>query len=268
MSYTNQTANYGLPQYVADDKPTYLGDFNKAMLDIDTAIKANETVANSANTNATNANNSASEALSTATTAQTTASNADTKATNAYTMAETANTTANSADTKADTAISTANSASSEAQTATTTANTANATASSADTKADTAISTANSADTKADTALNRFNYSETETVVGTWIDGKPLYRKVYSQNSKDNIDLSSLNYDFINIVSTQMVLKGALVDPHDYIRDPYYSTSNDYFRVLIDANQYLKIETNASTIDNWLTILEYTKVSDPVPNN
>ena len=72
MSYTNQTANYGLPQYTADDKPTYLGDFNKAMLDIDTAIKANENIAHASETLAQNANNSASEALSTANTASTT----------------------------------------------------------------------------------------------------------------------------------------------------------------------------------------------------
>lgn len=39
MSATNKTPNYGLPQYVAEDKPTYLGDFNKAMLDIDTNMK-------------------------------------------------------------------------------------------------------------------------------------------------------------------------------------------------------------------------------------
>ena len=39
MSATNSTPNYDLPQYVATDKPTYLGDFNKAMLDIDTNMK-------------------------------------------------------------------------------------------------------------------------------------------------------------------------------------------------------------------------------------
>lgn len=39
MASTNTTANYGLPQYIATDKPTYLGDFNGAMLSIDTAIK-------------------------------------------------------------------------------------------------------------------------------------------------------------------------------------------------------------------------------------
>lgn len=41
MPYTNQTPNYGLPQYIATDKPTYLGDANGAYSKLDTQIKAN-----------------------------------------------------------------------------------------------------------------------------------------------------------------------------------------------------------------------------------
>ena len=41
MPYTNQTPNYGLPQYIATDKPTYLGDANSAYSAIDTRMKAN-----------------------------------------------------------------------------------------------------------------------------------------------------------------------------------------------------------------------------------
>ncbi len=38
MGSTAKTPNYQLPQFVATDKPTWLGDVNKAMLDIDTGI--------------------------------------------------------------------------------------------------------------------------------------------------------------------------------------------------------------------------------------
>lgn len=38
MASTNKTAHYSLPQFVASDIPTWLGDFNDAMEDIDTAI--------------------------------------------------------------------------------------------------------------------------------------------------------------------------------------------------------------------------------------
>lgn len=95
MSYTNQTTNYQLPLYVANDKPTYLGDFNTAMNTIDTQMKAN------ADASAT--------AISTAQGAVTTANTASATATQAQTDATTAQNTANSAQTDATTALTTAN---------------------------------------------------------------------------------------------------------------------------------------------------------------
>lgn len=38
MGYTNKTSHYDLPQWIAGDKPSWLGDVNTAMLNIDTAI--------------------------------------------------------------------------------------------------------------------------------------------------------------------------------------------------------------------------------------
>ena len=53
MPYTNQTPNYGLPQYIATDKPTYLGDANGAYSKLDTQMKANADEA-AANQNSVN----------------------------------------------------------------------------------------------------------------------------------------------------------------------------------------------------------------------
>lgn len=53
MPYTNQTPNYGLPQYIATDKPTYLGDANGAYSKLDTQLKANADAA-AANQNSVN----------------------------------------------------------------------------------------------------------------------------------------------------------------------------------------------------------------------
>lgn len=39
MSASNRTPNYNLPQFSSTDKPSWLGDFNAAMLAIDTVIK-------------------------------------------------------------------------------------------------------------------------------------------------------------------------------------------------------------------------------------
>lgn len=73
MSYTNKTPYYKLPQYIGTDKPTYLGDFNGAMVAIDTAMHNNATAA--------------SGAQSTADTANALASSASTQANNANTIA-------------------------------------------------------------------------------------------------------------------------------------------------------------------------------------
>ena len=155
MSYTNQTPNYGLPQYVADDKPTYLGDFNKAMLDIDTNMKSIDTKATSAVATADNASANATEALSTAQTAQTTASSANTKAENAQTTASNAQTTASNAQSTASTALSNSETANSTANSAKQTAETANSTASSANTKAENAQTIANQALSKTNIVFN-----------------------------------------------------------------------------------------------------------------
>jgi hypothetical protein len=101
---------------VADDKPTYLGDFNKAMLDIDTNMKSIENKAESAESASTTANSNANQALENANsantkaeTAQATAEQAQTTATTAKNTADTAQTTATTAKNTADTANETAN---------------------------------------------------------------------------------------------------------------------------------------------------------------
>lgn len=50
MSYTNKTANFELPQYIASDKPSYLGDFNEAMRKIDSQMEENRVSAAEAGT--------------------------------------------------------------------------------------------------------------------------------------------------------------------------------------------------------------------------
>lgn len=143
MSFTNTTPNYGLPQYVADDKPTYLGDFNKAMLDIDTAIKTNDTKASSAESTANTANANATQALETATNADTTAQNADTNATQAKTLVDNLTTRVSNAETDASSAKTIANTANTNAQSAVQTANLAQSTAQTANTTAEVAKTTA-----------------------------------------------------------------------------------------------------------------------------
>ena len=75
MSYTNSTPNLHLPQYIATDKPTYLGDWNASMQTIDTVITSTQATANGANSTATSANATAQTAQQSANTANTKADN-------------------------------------------------------------------------------------------------------------------------------------------------------------------------------------------------
>lgn len=109
MSATNSTPNYGLPQYVADDKPTYLGDFNKAMLDIDSNMKMIDNKATSAEGSVATANSNASQALENSQTAQNTAETAQATATSAQNTATSAQSTATQAQSTAKQAAETAN---------------------------------------------------------------------------------------------------------------------------------------------------------------
>lgn len=140
MASTNKTPNYDLPQFIGTDKPSWLGDFNSAMLAIDTAIKGAADKADTASTQAESAAESASTAGDAAAAAQsaaeaaaqqvgsvsTIANQALSKATSAETTANQAKTAAETAGTKADTAQSTATAASASASQATQTANAAN----------------------------------------------------------------------------------------------------------------------------------------------
>ena len=130
MSATNSTPNYGLPQYVAEDKPTYLGDFNKAMLDIDTNMKSIDNKAEGAESGIASVQATANQALE----------------------------NANQASTKADTAQATATQAQTSATQAQSSATQAQSTATQAQSTATQAQSTANSVNTKIDNLLTEIN--------------------------------------------------------------------------------------------------------------
>lgn len=84
MSYTNSTTNYGLPQWIAADKPKFLTDINNAYATIDTQLK-------NANDNASAASDNATSALSIAGQAATTAESAATVAGQAAALAQSVN---------------------------------------------------------------------------------------------------------------------------------------------------------------------------------
>lgn len=69
MASTNKTTHYELSQYVGNDKPTYLTDYNNDMSNIDTGIYNAQTKADTAESKATIADGKAVQAQGDATTA-------------------------------------------------------------------------------------------------------------------------------------------------------------------------------------------------------
>lgn len=112
MGATNFTSHYDLPQFVANDKPSWLGDVNSAFLKIDTAIADASATAQSANSAATSAQTQVA-GLTTqlgtvegkANTALNTANSAEGKATTAQEVASAASVTAGEAKTAAQGAL-------------------------------------------------------------------------------------------------------------------------------------------------------------------
>lgn len=102
MSFTNSTPNYGLPQWLATDKPAFETDMNNAYLTIDNALKSNETSGTSAEAKADSAVSTANQANATAQSAVTAANNAQSSADAAKTAADNAQTSANQAQASAD----------------------------------------------------------------------------------------------------------------------------------------------------------------------
>ena len=108
--------------------------------------------------------------------------------------------------------------------------------------------------------------YSADETIVGYWIDGKPIYRKVETisiSKSSTDVNLSSLNIKgFISI-------KGYFTNGTETSSFPYLTlNSTDYAVSAFYANGYLQIRFGSSVAPTLLpctvyAVIEYTKTTD-----
>lgn len=88
-------------------------------------------------------------------------------------------------------------------------------------------------------------NYSTGEQIVGTWIDGKPLYQRVFqltsTANAMDSVDVSALNIEELVELRAKVSLT---------------SSSGDY-QIIISSNAY----GQSAGSQNYVGYLETTKV-------
>ena len=118
-----------------------------------------------------------------------------------------------------------------------------------------------------------KFNYSTTEKVVGTWIDGKPIYRKVYYSTYPTLISNVNINIGFNNWDEV-ITLKGLSSSTSDHSVFPipgiryYHGTLAGLQLSMVDRNSDWKpntfyVYTENFAIDKCIIIFEYTKTTD-----
>ena len=106
-------------------------------------------------------------------------------------------------------------------------------------------------------------NYSTEEVVIGKWIDGKPLYRKVLSSTtiSDSNVDITlPSNIDFMSIDKVEIKAGG-----FSFFSDRY-TNANDLIQIFKFNATTLKVVLGSSWKSNFksaIIVIEYTKTTD-----
>lgn len=110
--------------------------------------------------------------------------------------------------------------------------------------------------------------YSTDEVDTGqTWIDGKPIYRKVVTKttNSQETtINISEIPFDYLKMDGRLILNPGT---SNEYKVEPFYKNNSDYARAPFINIRTKDIALNSSNPSNvtrtWIVILEYTKTTD-----
>jgi hypothetical protein len=108
--------------------------------------------------------------------------------------------------------------------------------------------------------------YSTEEKIVGTWINGKDIYRKTMvvnvAANTTGKVDLSAIDYETIwfnqaatfNVYGTSTVTTGAVT---------WYNGTDDYGLVYVQPTKLMNIKNSSKSDRVYYLTLEYTKVTE-----
>lgn len=103
-------------------------------------------------------------------------------------------------------------------------------------------------------------NYSTAEQVVGTWIDGKPLYEQTFTHTCASNREVITLNPTYVIKKADGGVFNSS---EKDFIPFGYYVNSNDFVRYYT-ADNYFVIENGYySSRPKAIVTIRYTKITD-----
>ena len=108
---------------------------------------------------------------------------------------------------------------------------------------------------------LGKTEYSTEEKVVGKWIDGKPVYRKVLSATLPSTNGGSVANLTSLNIDSLVRLESFKTTDAR--LPNNYKDTSNNGYSLYVSGTSLLAQLTSAIYGKSVNVILEYTKTTD-----
>lgn len=105
----------------------------------------------------------------------------------------------------------------------------------------------------------NATTYSTTETVVGTWTNGKPIYRKIYEFS---NISPNDTKYTALGIDNLYRIVNwGGSVETSGTARSCFVSGIVPFVHYQ-NGNIYVS-NTGSETINSISVIIEYIKTND-----
>lgn len=106
--------------------------------------------------------------------------------------------------------------------------------------------------------------YSTTEQVIGTWIDNKPIYRKVIECGSLPNASNKDVTHNIQNLGVT-IKCNGMAVRTSDSraLTIPDSTPGAEIGCGVANANVYITTQNDRSSFNYSFLILEYTKTTD-----
>ena len=108
--------------------------------------------------------------------------------------------------------------------------------------------------------------YSTTETVVGTWIDGRPIYRRVYEYNGTASNTSVLMDVDNADDIDMVIDIRGMGKTATRQFPSPYNSNTSNLFSVFYEHSThriFCDMRTAGNTFTHIHVILEYIKISD-----
>lgn len=109
----------------------------------------------------------------------------------------------------------------------------------------------------------NKVNYSTEEQVIGTWINGKPIYRKIFKDlplTTGNGVEIAAISNLDVVISLKGMVfhnIYGGQWKPANY-----YFSSSDYLTMVMSSAGRILVD-NSSTSGTITIIVVYTKTTD-----